>query len=90
MSKSFYDFVVLNMKKSKVNQLFLFFLLSGLLFGQKIHPRDLGLQIGLFKTGRWNAITDVKGVQVGHETLIYSDSVRTGVTIIKPHWGNLF
>ena len=59
MSKSFYDFVVLNMKKSKVNQLFLFFLLSGLLFGQKIRPRDLGLQIGLFKTGRWNAITDV-------------------------------
>ena len=90
MSKSFYDFVVLNMKKSKVNQLFLFFLLSGLLFGQKIRPRDLGLQIGLFKTGRWNAITDVKGVQVGHETLIYGDSVRTGVTIIKPHGGNLF
>ena len=90
MSKSFYDFVVLNMKKSKVNQLFLFFLLSGLLFGQKIRPRDLGLQIGLFKTGKWNAITDVKGVQVGHETLIYSDSVRTGVTIIKPHDGNLF
>ena len=90
MSKSFYDFVVLNMKKLKVNQLFLFFLLSGLLFGQKIRPRDLGLQIGLFKTGRWNAITDVKGVQVGHETLIYGDSVRTGVTIIKPHGGNLF
>jgi D-aminopeptidase len=90
MSKSFYDFVVLNMKKLKVNQLFLFFLLSGLLFGQKIRPRELGLQIGLFKTGRWNAITDVKGVQVGHETLIYGDSVRTGVTIIKPHGGNLF
>ena len=90
MSKSFYDFVVLNMKKIKFNQLFLFFLLSGLLFGQKDRPRDLGLQIGLFKTGDWNAITDVEGVEVGHETLIYGDSVRTGVTIIKPHGGNLF
>ena len=71
MSKSFYDFVVLNMKKSKLNQLFLFFLLGGILFGQKDRPRDLGLQIGLFNTGSWNAITDVKGVEVGHETLIY-------------------
>ena len=62
MSKSFYDFVVLNMKKSKLNQLFLFFLLGGILFGQKDRPRDLGLQIGLFNTGSWNAITDVKGV----------------------------
>ena len=90
MSKSFYDFVVLNMKKSKLNQLFLFFLLGGILFGQKDRPRDLGLQIGLFNTGSWNAITDVKGVEVGHETLIYGDSVRTGVTIIKPHGRNLF
>ena len=90
MSKSFYDFVVLNMKKSKLNQLFLFFLLGGILFGQKDRPRELGLQIGLFNTGSWNAITDVKGVEVGHETLIYGDSVRTGVTIIKPHGRNLF
>ena len=50
----------------------------------------MGLEIGLFKTGEWNAITDVEGVLVGHETLILGDSVRTGVTIIKPHEGNLF
>jgi len=60
------------------------------LFGQKTRPRDMGLEIGLFKTGEWNAITDVEGVLVGHETLILGDSVRTGVTIIKPHGGNLF
>jgi len=60
------------------------------LFGQKTRPRDMGLEIGLFKTGEWNAITDVEGVLVGHETLIVGDSVRTGVTIIKPHGGNLF
>ena len=60
------------------------------LFGQKTRPRDMGLEIGLFKTGEWNAITDVEGVLVGHETLILGDSVRTGVTIIKPHEGNLF
>jgi len=41
MSKSFYNFVVLNMKKLKVNQLFLFFLLSGLLFGQKRCPANM-------------------------------------------------
>ena len=60
------------------------------MFGQKTRPRDMGLEIGLFKTGEWNAITDVEGVLVGHETLILGDSVRTGVTIIKPHEGNLF
>ena len=90
MSKSFYHFVVLNMKKSKLNQFIILFLLFGVVFGQKDRPRDLGLHIGLFKTGNWNAITDVKGVEVGHKTLIYGDSVRTGVTIIKPHDGNLF
>ena len=90
MSKSFYHFVVLNMKKSKLNQFIILFLLFGVVFGQKDRPRDLGLHIGLFKTGNWNAITDVKGVEVGHKTLIYGDSVRTGVTIIKPHGGNLF
>lgn len=60
------------------------------LSAQKNRPRDMGLEIGLFKTGKWNAITDVAGVEVGHETIIQGDSVRTGVTIIKPHGGNLF
>ena len=89
-SKSFYHFVVLDMKKLIFNRIFLLFVLSAMIIAQKIRPRDMGLEIGLFKTGEWNAITDVSGVQVGHETLIQGDSVRTGVTIIKPHSGNLF
>ena len=90
MSKYFYVFVALNMKKLTLKQLFFFFLLIGITYSQELRPRDMGVQIGIFKTGKWNAITDVDGVQVGHETLIYGDSVRTGVTIIKPHGGNLF
>jgi len=90
MSKSFYAFVALNMKKLTLKQLFFFFLLIGITYSQELRPRDMGVQIGIFKTGKWNAITDVDGVEVGHETLIYGDSVRTGVTIIKPHGGNLF
>ena len=89
-SKSFYHFVVLDMKKLIINRIFLLFVLSTAIIAQKTRPRDMGLEIGLFKTGEWNAITDVSGVQVGHETLIQGDSVRTGVTIIKPHSGNLF
>jgi D-aminopeptidase len=52
--------------------------------------RELGLEIGVMATGKWNAITDVTGVKVGHHTLVQGDSVRTGVTVILPHGGNLF
>lgn len=52
--------------------------------------RDVGLAVGVLPTGRLNAITDVKGVRVGHSTLIRGDNVRTGVTAILPHEGNLF
>ncbi|PSQ82013.1 MAG: aminopeptidase [Bacteroidetes bacterium QS_1_63_11] len=52
--------------------------------------RDLGLEPGIFVPGPLNAITDVDGVQVGHRTLVESDSVRTGVTAIRPHGGDLF
>ncbi len=45
---------------------------------------------GYFATGKWNAITDVQGVQVGHVTLIDGRNVRTGVTAILPHGGNLY
>ncbi len=51
---------------------------------------DFGIRIGVMKPGRLNAITDVRGVRVGHTTLIRADSVRTGVTAILPHGGNLF
>jgi D-aminopeptidase len=52
--------------------------------------RDFGIEPGNLSPGKWNAITDVEGVSVGHKTLIIGDSVRTGVTIIRPHPGNLF
>lgn len=45
---------------------------------------------GILPTGKWNAITDVRGVNVGHVTLIEGDDIRTGVTAILPHAGNIF
>jgi D-aminopeptidase len=57
---------------------------------QSTRIRDLGLDPGIFNPGPLNAITDVSGVQVGHRTLIEGDSIRTGVTAIRPHRGNLF
>ncbi|WP_428389029.1 P1 family peptidase [Mucisphaera sp.] len=52
--------------------------------------RDLGLRIGVLNPGPLNAITDVEGVRVGHRTLIEGTDVRTGVTAILPHGGNVF
>ncbi|HEX8897799.1 MAG TPA: P1 family peptidase, partial [Chthoniobacterales bacterium] len=52
--------------------------------------REIGLKVGILPTGKLNAITDVSGVLVGHRTIIQGDTVRTGVTAILPHSGNLF
>src|SRR5438094_10280868 len=52
--------------------------------------RDLGTTTGTLPTGPLNAITDVAGVRVGHTTVIRGDNIRTGVTAILPHGGNLF
>jgi len=52
--------------------------------------RDIGLKVGILPVGSLNAITDVAGVRVGHATRIEGDNVRTGVTAILPHDGNLF
>lgn len=52
--------------------------------------RDIGLKVGVLPTGPLNAITDVQGVLVGHTTLVRGENVRTGVTAILPHNGNLF
>src|ERR1700691_1592766 len=56
------------------------------------HPRasDLGLKVGVLPPGPLDAITDVAGVEVGHTTIIRGDDVRTGVTAIVPHPGNLY
>src|SRR5215813_8089207 len=56
----------------------------------RLRARELGIKIGILPTGQLNAITDVAGVLVGHTTLIRGDDVRTGVTAILPHNGNLF
>lgn len=53
-------------------------------------PRDVGIAPGILSPGALNAITDVAGVRVGHATVIRDDNVRTGVTVILPHGGNLF
>ena len=63
----------------------------------RVRARELGIEIGRLPTGKWNAITDVAGVQVGHTTLISGDGplvvgegpVRTGVTVIMPHEGDI-
>ena len=52
--------------------------------------REVGIAPGILPVGKWNAITDVSGVKVGHFTLIEGEDVRTGVTAILPHEGNLF
>ncbi|HMB81192.1 MAG TPA: P1 family peptidase, partial [Vicinamibacterales bacterium] len=52
--------------------------------------RDLGITVGVYPAGALDAITDVEGVRVGHTTIIEGDRVRTGVTAIVPHGGNMF
>jgi D-aminopeptidase len=52
--------------------------------------RDLGIAPGALTPGALNAITDVADVRVGQVTLVEGDNVRTGVTAILPHGGNLF
>lgn len=52
--------------------------------------RDYGVKPGILQPGKWNAITDVEGVQIGQVTRMEGDSVRTGVTAIIPHGGNIF
>ncbi len=69
----------------------LLFLSPGLAFSQeRAIPRNIGLKIGVMSPGKFNAITDVPGVKVGHETIFKGDSIRTGVTAIIPQDGNLF
>jgi D-aminopeptidase len=51
---------------------------------------DLGLRVGILPVGPLNAITDVAGVEVGHTTIFRGDNIRTGVTAIVPHAGNLY
>src|SRR3954464_13701763 len=66
--------------------------LSATLLDAQARPRarDLGIVVGVYPAGPNDAITDVAGVRVGHTTVITGDQVRTGVTAVLPHGGNLF
>lgn len=75
----------------KTNVIIVILLLVGLdSYSQTKRVRNYGIEIGVFKTGKNNTITDVEGVKVGHTTLIIGDNIRTGVTAILPHTGNIF
>jgi D-aminopeptidase len=67
-----------------------FFLFLNTALSQNKRAREYGIEIGVLKTGMLNSITDVKGVKVGHTTLIKDSHIRTGVTAILPHSGNIF
>lgn len=57
---------------------------------RKLRARELGVHVGILPTGENNAITDVSGVSVGHQTLRDNSGACTGVTVVLPHSGNLF
>src|SRR5688572_5713756 len=63
---------------------------AGALGQSRPRARELGIEPGPGKPGAANAITDVAGVRVGHTTVSTGASIRTGVTAILPHAGNLF
>ena len=71
---------------------FALIMLAGLSVQGQNRPRarEAGLKVGILPAGPLNAITDVNGVLVGHTTVVRGDNVRTGVTAILPHGGNLF
>ena len=56
----------------------------------RVRARSLGVAPGIFTPGAHNAITDVAGVRVGHTTIVAGDSLRTGVTAVIPHGGDLY
>lgn len=85
------------LKTRTISALLLIFVVSSFVFSQTMmtvnkrpRTRDVGLKIGILPIGKLNAITDVRGVSVGHTTIIRGENIRTGVTAILPHAGNLF
>jgi D-aminopeptidase len=76
----------------KIYLIFVIVAAAAQLSAQDARPRarEIGLAPGVFQPGPLNAITDVAGVSVGHATLNQGDNVRTGVTVVVPHQGNVF
>ena len=81
---------------NKLGSVAAFMLMSAFISAQVITPNtrprasELGLKVGVLPSGPLDAITDVAGVEVGHTTIIRGDNIRTGVTAILPHSGNLY
>lgn len=57
---------------------------------QTLRLRDYGISPGVLSPGRYNSITDVSGVKVGHTTIISGENIRTGVTAVLPHGDNIY
>jgi len=70
--------------------IFLFLCHGFLLPEERPRIRKFGIKTGVLNPGKWNAITDVDGVKVGHVTLIEGNNIRTGVTAVLPHGGNIY
>ena len=68
----------------------LILILGPVIYSQNGRVRDYGISPGVLPAGQYNAITDVRGVKVGHTTLISGNNIRTGVTAILPHDGNIY
>jgi len=58
--------------------------------GETLLARDHGVIVGILEPGPNNAITDVAGVRVGHETIVRGESINTGVTVVMPPGDNIF
>ena len=74
----------------KSHFLILLLFITSLSLNAQETARDLGIITGVMPVGKTNSIVDVSGVKVGHTTLIKGDAIRTGVTAILPHGGNIF
>ena len=78
------------MKRNLIFILISIFVAASFNLGQTLRARDYGINFGSLQTGKFNSITDVKGVLVGHETINENKDARTGVTAILPYEGNIF
>jgi D-aminopeptidase len=76
--------------KTLISTLIIVSLMGASAYQTRPRAREVGITVGVLPPGAFNAITDVQGVLVGHTTLVRGDNVRTGVTAILPHGGNLF
>ncbi|MBN2422739.1 P1 family peptidase [Candidatus Woesearchaeota archaeon] len=74
--------------------------MTGITGSENLTVQELGIKIGRFKRGKYNSITDVKGVKIGHVTHIKDNvdvpgineksCVRSGITLIIPCSGNIY